>query len=227
MKIFVAIPCLNEERFIGDIVERARKYVDKVIVVDDGSTDRTSVVARDAGAEVIRHQASLGAGAATSTAFKAAKEQGADILVTIDGDGQHNPDEIPRLIQPISEGKADFVIGSRFMGIPSNMQRYRRFGIDLITWLFNVCSKTGITDSQSGFRAHSRKLLETVEIKESGFAFSIEVLEKSRKKGLAMVAVPISCIYHSDGSSMNPVLHGLKVAWGVIKYRIRSRFNRL
>jgi glycosyltransferase involved in cell wall biosynthesis len=227
MKIFVAIPCLNEERFIGDIVQRARKYVDKVIVIDDGSADNTSVVARDAGAEVIKHQVSLGAGAATSSGFKAAKAQGADILVTIDGDGQHNPDEIPRLIQPIIEGKADFVIGSRFMGVSSNMQRYRKFGIDVITGLFNMGAKTGITDSQSGFRAHSRKLLETVEINENGFAFSIEVLAKARKKGLAMVAVPISCIYHNEGSSMNPLLHGLKVVWGVIQFRIKSSFNRL
>ncbi|MBM4453829.1 MAG: glycosyltransferase family 2 protein, partial [Chloroflexi bacterium] len=113
-KIIAAIPCLNEAQFIADIVTKAKKYVDRVIVIDDGSTDRTSEIARDAGADVIRHEKRKGAGAATQSGFQAARTNGADILVTLDGDGQHNPDEIPALISPITEGKADLVIGSRF-----------------------------------------------------------------------------------------------------------------
>ena len=114
-KLIAAIPCLNEEQFIGDVVTRARKYVDKVIVIDDGSTDNTSEVAKAAGAHVIRHKARQGAGAATRAAFEAAKKCDADVLITLDGDGQHNPDEIPRVLAPILHNKADLVIGSRFL----------------------------------------------------------------------------------------------------------------
>lgn len=231
VKIISAIPCLNEEQFIADIVTRTRKYVDKVIVIDDGSTDRTSEIARAAGAEVIRHEKRKGAGAATKSGFQAARANGADILVTLDGDGQHNPDEIPNLISPILKNKADLVIGSRFLPPTqqtlstqqtqqTNIRHYRKFGIDVITWLYNFGSKSKISDSQSCFRAHSRKLLDTIDITENGFGFSVEVLVKARKKGLTIAEVPISCLYHSQGSSLNPIAHGLGVAADVIKHRL-------
>ncbi len=114
-KIIAVIPCFNEENFIGDIVTRARIYADKVIVIDDGSTDNTSEVAKAAGAEVIRHERRRGAGAATKSGFEAAKTNNADILVTLDGDRQHDPDEIPQVLAPILSCKADLVIGSRFL----------------------------------------------------------------------------------------------------------------
>jgi len=221
-KVIAAIPCLNEEAFIGDIVTKTQKYVDKVIVIDDGSIDRTSEIAKAAGAEVIRHEKRKGAGAATRSGFQAAKANGADVLVTLDGDGQHNPDEIPRLISPILGKKADLVIGSRFLKPQTNIRRYRKFGIDVITWLYNFGSKVKISDSQSCFRAHSRKLLDTIDITENGFGFSIEVLVQARKKGLTITEVPISCLYHSQGSSLNPIAHGLGVAFDVIKHRLKT-----
>ena len=103
-KIFAVIPCLNEGQFISDIVTRARKYADVVIVIDDGSTDNTAEAAVKAGAKVIKHKARQGAGAATRTAFEAARGYDADILVTLDGDGQHNPDEIPQVMAPVLRG---------------------------------------------------------------------------------------------------------------------------
>lgn len=234
IKVIAAIPCLNEESFIRDIVTKAQKYVDKVIVIDDGSTDRTSEIARAAGAEVIRHEKRKGAGAATKSGFQAARANGADILVTLDGDGQHNPDEIPRLISPILEKSADLVIGSRFLQLNPNqsppistnlhqMRRYRKFGIDVITFLYNFASKAVVSDSQSCFRAHNRKLIEAVNITEAGFGFSVQVLIQARKKGFSIVEVPISCIYHSQGSSLNPIIHGLGVAFDVIKHRLFGR----
>ncbi|MBM3165928.1 MAG: glycosyltransferase family 2 protein [Chloroflexi bacterium] len=230
-KIIAAIPCLNEAQFIADIVTKAKKYVDRVIVIDDGSTDRTSEIARDAGADVIRHEKRKGAGAATQSGFQAARTNGADILVTLDGDGQHNPDEIPALISPITEGKADLVIGSRFpqphlnqsqlISINLNhVPKYRKLGIDVITWLYNFGSKMKVSDSQSCFRAHSRKLLQAIEITEPGFGFSVEVLIKARRNGLAIMEVPISCIYHPQGSTDNPITHGLGVAFTVMKLRL-------
>lgn len=225
-KILAVIPCLNEGPFISDIVTRARKYADVVIVIDDGSTDDTAEAAEKAGAKIVKHKARRGAGAATRSAFEAAKEYDADVLVTLDGDGQHNPDEIPQVLGPILRGEADLVIGSRFIK-PDNKRapKYRKFGIDVITWLFNLGSKVKVSDSQSCFRAHSRRLIESVKITEDGFGFSVQVLIQARRKDLVIREEPISCIYHLQGSSLNPVAHGLGVAWGVIK--LRSRADRL
>ena len=223
LKIVAAIPCLNEEQFIKDIVTRSRRYVDRVIVIDDGSTDNTSKTAQAAGAEVIRHKTSQGAGAATRSAFEAARAYGADVLITLDGDGQHNPEEIPQVLAPILRGEADMVIGSRFLQSNLNQApKYRKFGIDVITWLYNFSSKVKVSDSQSCFRAYSRRLLRAINITENGFGFSVEVLIQAKGKGFVIREVPVSCIYHSQGSSLNPLLHGLGVAWSVIKLRFRN-----
>ena len=232
-KVIVAIPCLNEGQFISDIVTRARKYADVVIVIDDGSTDNTAEAAEKAGAKVIKHEARQGAGAATRTAFEAAKRYDADILVTLDGDGQHNPDEIPQVLAPILRGEADLVIGSRFLQPNLNQSqpistslkhvpKYRKFGIDVITWLYNFGSKIKVSDSQSCFRAHSRRVIEAINITENGFSFSVQVLIQARRKNFVIREVPVSCIYHFQGSSLNPVAHGLGVAWGVVKLRLRN-----
>lgn len=221
-KTIAAIPCLNEEAFVQDTVIRSKNYVDEVIVIDDGSTDNTAQVARAAGAEVIQHEIRHGAGAATRTGFLAAKAKDIDVLVTLDGDGQHDPNDIPCLVSPVIEKNVDLVIGSRFLSSQTNFRRYRKFGIDVITWLFNVGSKVKISDSQCCFRAHSRRLLDNLDITENGFGFSVEVLIKARKMGLTITEIPISCVYHSQGSSMNPIIHGLSVALNVIKHRIKT-----
>ncbi len=222
-KVIIAIPCLNEEQFIGDVVTRARVFADSVMVIDDGSTDHTCEAARAAGAHVIKHKARQGAGAATRTAFEAARKYDADVLVTFDGDGQHNPAEIPQVMDPILRGEADLVIGSRFLQ-PDFKQapKYRKFGIDVITWLYNFGSKVRVTDSQSCFRAHSRRLIKAVDITENGFGFSVQVLIQARRKNFVIREVPVSCIYHLQGSSLNPVVHGLGVAFGVVKLRFRN-----
>jgi glycosyltransferase involved in cell wall biosynthesis len=224
MKVIVAIPCLNEERFISDIVLKSKKYSDEVIVVDDGSTDNTSSVAKNAGAEVLRHESRQGPGAAIRSGFQAAIAENVDILVTIDGDGQHNPEEIPVLIQTMISENADLVIGSRFLVHPCEIKFYRRFGIDIINFAYNIGSKVKITDSQSGFRAYSKKFLQTVKINENNFGFSVETLVKARNQGLIIKEAPISCIYHDQGSSLNPVAHGFHVTWSVFKFRFREKY---
>lgn len=244
LKVLAVIPCFNEQQFIGGVVSKARRYVDQVIVIDDGSTDDTARVAQAAGAEVIRHETRKGAGAATKSGFQAAKESNTDILVTLDGDGQHNPDDIPKLLAPILNNEADLVIGSRFLplstldsglGTPNSqlstrnsqlgtpIPRYRKFGIDVITWLYNLGFKIKVSDSQSCFRAHNRRLIDAINITEDGFGFSVQVLIQVRRKGFAIKEVPISCPYHPQGSSLNPVVHGVGVAFTVIKLRFLSR----
>ncbi|GEM_PF-253290 len=253
-KVIAVIPAYNEQPFIGEIVSQARKYVDQVIVIDDGSNDSTGDAASAAGANVIRHSSRRGAGAATKTGFEAALKNGADIVVTLDGDGQHNPDEIPRVIAPVANRQSDLVIGSRFLlslslqgakprsnpppynviarrpppviarqsrsNLSKTIPRYRKFGIDVITFLYNFGSKAKVSDAQSCFRAHSRKLLEALNLTEDGFGFSVQVLIQARNKGFPITEIPISCVYHSHASSSNPVVHGLGVAWDVIKLRL-------
>ena len=226
LKIVAAIPAHNVSRFITDVVSKANKHVAEVVVVDDGSTDDTELVARAAGAEVVKHKVNQGAGAATRSCFEAALRKGADILVTLDGDGQHNGEEIPTVVAPIVNGKADLVIGSRFLAKKCQVPRYRKFGIDIITWLYNFAAKVKVSDAQSCYRAYSKKALTTLNITEKGFGFSVQVLIQARQKGLVITEVPIYCVYHDGSHSLNPVVHGLGVAFCVIKLRFQSLVNR-
>ena len=225
-RIIVGIPAYNEEQFIGEVVRKARRYIDEVIVIDDGSTDDTARVAEAAGGLVIKHKVRIGAGGATRSCFEAVKAKDADVLVTLDGDSQHNPDELSALVTSILRDKTDVAIGSRFMNGRSNAPRYRRFGIAVITWLFNIGSRVRVSDAQSCFRAYGKKALNSLNIAEHGFGFSVELLVEARQKGLSITEVPISCIYHSASHSANPVTHGLGVALTVVKLRLRSLLRR-
>ncbi len=215
-----AIPCLNTERFIADVVSRAKRYVDQVIVIDDGSHDGTAERAKAAGAIVINHRTNQGYGRAIRSCLEAARASGAEALVILDGDGQHDPDEIPRLLAPVLDGEADLVIGSRFLGVKGNMPRYRKFGIKIITLLFNLGSRTKVSDAQSGFRAYSKKLLETLSLSKRGMSISIETLEEIRRSGAIIKEVPISCLYTSSAINPKAISHGLGVAFSVVSIRL-------
>ena len=221
MRTIAVIPCLNEEKFISDVVSRSALHVDEVIVVDDGSTDNTAAMAAGAGARVISHKTRQGAGAATRTGFEAALQRDAEAVITLDGDGQHNPDEIPLLLQPLIDNKADMVIGSRFL-CDAKAPEYRKLGINIITWLYNVGKKQRIIDSQSGFRAFNKQALTAIRITYPGFGFSIESLVQVRKAGMRIAEVPVSCIYHDWGSTESPWIHGLSVATAVVEIRLKE-----
>jgi len=220
-KIIAAIPAYNEAKYIGQVVRQTTKYVHQVIVVDDGSTDETAQVAKTAGATVIRHEINQNYGGAIKSCFKAARKLAADILVTIDGDGQHNATEIPLLITPVIKGEADIVIGSRFLNGHNGIPRYRKFGIDVITWLYNFGSSIKLSDAQCGFRAYNKKALDNLlSLKENKMAISVETIIKARKYGLTMYEAPVSCIYHAQSSTLNPVTHGLSVALATVRHRL-------
>ncbi|MBI2855196.1 MAG: glycosyltransferase family 2 protein [Chloroflexi bacterium] len=225
-KIVAAIPCFNTEAHIGDVVTRTRKHVDLVIVVDDGSADATAEAAKSAGAVVVRHNTNNGYGEAIRSCFEAASTFGASILVTIDGDGQHDPDEIPELLAPLLSGKADLVIGSRFLENGHAMPTYRKFGINVITLLFNAGSRVGVSDSQSGFRAYDERAFQNLSLSETGMSVSIETLEKARRRGAVISEVPISCQYNSHTPTMKAVKHGVSVALSVFKIRLKSKLGR-
>jgi O-antigen/teichoic acid export membrane protein len=217
----VAIPCYNEAEFIAGVVEKSRRHADLVVVVDDGSADRTTEEARAAGALVVRHPTNLGPGAAARTCLHVGRAARVKILVTLDGDGQHDPDEIPEVIAPLQRGEADLVIGSRFLGKDNNVARYRKFGIDVITYLYNFGGKAHITDAQSCFRAYGEQSLNVLKIREDGFGFSVETLVQARRAGLRIREASISCLYHEQSHSANPVLHGVGVALMVLKHRMK------
>jgi glycosyltransferase involved in cell wall biosynthesis len=209
-KIIAAIPCLNEERLIGSVVIKARKYVDKVIVIDDGSTDATAEIAAEAGALVYHHDHNRGYGAAIRSSIAQGKQHGADVLVIIDGDGQHDPRDIPRLIEPIIDGSADVVIGSRFLGESKKPPVMRRLGQHILTAITNLGSGQRSSDSQSGFRAYSSKALNELDLTEDGMSVSSEILFSISKNNLRIVEVPIDVSYFGK-AKRNPVGHGFAV----------------
>lgn len=224
-RIMAAIPAYNVEQFIANVVSEASKFADEVIVVNDGSTDNTAQIARAAGALVFNHNTNKGYGESIKSCFKAAKTDNPNILVILDGDGQHDPDDIPRLLAPIIHGKADVVIGSRLLDNKGNMPRYRRFGIKLITFIYNLGSKLKISDAQSGFRAYSNEALNLLNITESGMGASVEIISQLREAGFRIEDVPVSCIYHPGSHSIHPITHGLGVILFLLTIRIKGIFH--
>jgi glycosyltransferase involved in cell wall biosynthesis len=208
--IVAAIPCFNEERFIGSVVLRVMKYVDKVVVVDDGSTDASVEIARGAGAIVCSHDCNKGYGAAIRTALNEGKEVGADVLVIIDADGQHDARDIPRLAKPVLDGEADVVIGSRFMGEASSAPLYRRLGQRMLNTATSMGSGRKVSDSQSGFRAYSRKALDVLNLTEDGMSVTSEMQFAIASKGLKVTEVAVQVSY-ADKSKRNPLGHGINV----------------
>jgi len=211
-KVIAAIPAYNEEKYIGTVVLKVRQYVDEVIVVDDGSTDKTTDVARLAGASVIQHGNNRGYGASVQTLLAEAKKKNPDVLVLLDADSQHDPDEVPNLIKPILEG-SDLVIGSREQQ-SVNIPAYRRIGQKTLSFFSRLLSGKKIVDSECGFRAFSPRAIAKLELKQRGMAVSAETIAAAAEKGLNVTQIPISAIYTKDGSTLKPVPHGLgNLAW--------------
>jgi glycosyltransferase involved in cell wall biosynthesis len=216
--IVACIPAYNEELTIAKVVLRARRHVDRVIVCDDGSGDMTAEIAEACGAEVIRHERNMGYGAAIGSLFRRAREVGADIMVTLDADGQHDPDYIPRLIEPLIRGEADIVIGSRFLADEASIPAYRRIGIRIINWVTGRGSGR-ISDTQSGLRAYSRRAIEAISPTETGMGVSTEILLRAEEMGLRVKEVPVKIFYDvKRPSKMNPIIHGVDVVFSTIKH---------
>jgi glycosyltransferase involved in cell wall biosynthesis len=221
-RIIVCIPAHNESNAIGEIVRKARNYATEIIVYDDGSTDNTYDIAMAAGADnIIRSPVNNGYGVAIRSLFQAAREKNADIMVTIDSDGQHYPEQIPDLIKPIIEEGIDMVIGSRFLS-PNDTRRvprYRSLGIRTITKLAQSASYNNITDSQNGFRAYSRNALLKLTLFENGMPVSSEILLNAKQKNLTVKEVPITVRYDiGEKSSQNPLFHGAGLVSALIQF---------
>ncbi len=218
MKIAAGIPAFNEEKNVGSVIVELLKFVDIVIVCDDGSNDNTGMIAKKMGAIVVNHERNLGYGAGIKSLFLKARELGVDVLVTLDADGQHRPKDVLTVLEPIKKHETDIVIGSRFLD--QNQQQipsYRKAGIKIITKLANTTLDKTITDSQSGFRAYNSNVLSEIIPLEHGMGVSNEILIKANKKGFTISEVPIVVSYQGDTSTHNPVSHGASVIFSTLK----------
>lgn len=226
-RAMVGIPAYNEEATIASVVMKAKDHVNNVVVVDDGSEDDTARLAERAGAHVIEHERNRGKGEALKTLFKYARNKGASALVTIDGDGQHPDYQITELLDIVLSGKADIVIGSRFLekGHKKNIPSYRRFG----NWMLSFLTPTGkakngvngdvggVKDTQSGFRAYSRNAVKKINPKEKDLGVDSEILMEAGGKGLSMLEVPADVSYEGKTSHKGPVKHTLSVIASIIR----------
>lgn len=214
--VVVIIPAHNEARSIGSVVVKARRYVDAVVVVDDGSKDDTAEVAADAGAILVRHRVNRGKGAALNTGFRKAYDLDAEVVVTLDGDGQHLPEEMPRLISPILRGQADIVVGSRYLDANSDVPRVRVVGHQIFNSITNLSSGVAVSDSQSGYRAFSKEALEAIRFNSQGFSVESEMQFLARDYRLRVAEVPI-IIRYDDKPKRNVFVHGLMVLNGILQ----------
>jgi glycosyltransferase involved in cell wall biosynthesis len=216
-KVVAALPAFNEERTLPKIIHAAKQYVDVVIVVDDGSTDATATVAGDAGAIVIQHNTNIGYGAALQTIFATARDIDAEALVILDADGQHNPDDIEKLLKPLLSG-SDVVIGSRFLSkTKSRIPSYRKAGMKVLDTATAAAGVKNVTDTQSGFRAYNKKAIDAITINTSGMSAGSEILIQASDANLHITEVPITASYDpSTPSTHNPVSHGIEVLGRII-----------
>ena len=198
--IVVVLPACNEAAAVGGVVSRIPSVIEHMrvvsVVVDDGSEDDTSTVARDAGALVVRHITNLGVGAATRTGFEAAKSLGADYVVTMDADGQHDPCDLAPLVKCALDGDYDVVIGSRMIrpkGMPPSLV--------LANWLLNAITlitfRGAVTDSQSGYKCISREALKVMELKADSYDICSEIGGEIFSKGLRYKSLPVRALYSS------------------------------
>jgi len=218
MNTLVCIPAFNEEGAIGKLVKKTLSYVDSVVVCDDGSSDNTTKEAEDSGAHVIVHNENKGKGSALKSLFEHARHSSADIIVTIDGDGQFLPEEIKKLTNPIIENISDVVVGYRFDD-DTEMPSYRKIGNKILDHATNIVSSIPIRDTQSGFRAYSKKAIELIEFSNDGFTADSEILINASKHDLRISEEKITVVYDTGRrtSTKNPILHGSGVLGSLIE----------
>lgn len=226
MSVAAAVPIYNEGAAIGAVIAGVRPFVDRILVVDDGSTDGSGNLAAEAGAEVLAHERNRGKGVGLRTALGWAKSQ-PDVteLVLIDGDGQHDPLDIPRLLGELRERHLDILVGSRFLG-EHNAPLYRLFGLHVLTASAGLGSGIYVTDSQSGFRVLSRRAIDRLELTEGAFAIESEMQFEAAAKDLRLAETPIA-IRYAGPARRSPVVHGVSVLIRTILMTARRRPARL
>jgi len=214
----VCIPAFNEEKPIVDVIKKSLNYADQVIVCDDGSLDLTAKQAMLAGAIVIKHEKNMGKGHAMKSLFKYAKDVDADVIVTIDGDGQFLAEQIPSLLQPILENSYDVVIGNRFSD-DEEMPSYRKFGNKMLDTITKLATDLPFSDTQSGFRSYSKKAIQSIDFSTSGFGVDSEILIDAVDKGLKITETDVTVLYDTGlkTSTKDPISHSMSVIGSLLE----------
>lgn len=204
MKIFCVIPAWNEEKNISKVVKEVSSYVNEVVVVDDHSDDDTALLAASAGATVLSHIINRGQGAALQTGNEYALKNGADVIIHFDADDQFSASEIPSMVRPISEGRADIVFGSRFLGKKTNFPFTKKYIIMPLAQIFSrVFLGVKLSDPQNGFRVLNRIAAEKIIIDNREMAHASEIQTKAFKQKLRITEVPITVVYHHFGQKLS------------------------
>lgn len=223
-EIIALIPAYNEARYIAAVVAGARKYL-PAVVIDDGSTDGTGAIAADAGAQLVAHATNQGKGRALNTGFDYAARLGVDAAITLDADGQHDPDEIPRFIEAFLAGCGDLIIGQRSF---SQMPARNQFGNRVGTWLLGRAMGRPVPDNQSGYRLLSKDVMRTCRPNSTRFEAEVEILLRAQLAGYRLAWVPIKTIYNDKSSHFRPARDSalfLKMVWRIWRARRRGRFE--
>lgn len=227
-KYLIAIPAKDAEKTLGKVVSECRRILPHVLVVDDGSSDETGRIAREAGATVVRHEVNRRKGAALKTAFAWALQNGYTAVITLDADGQHLPSEIPKLIAAYESSRGDLIIGSRahlFEGMVPRRRRANRFS----AWAVGFAAGSpAVDDAQSGFRIYRDRLISTVKVASDGFDFENEIIVRAGRGGYKIVMVPIELGF-VDGLSTShykPVKDTAKIFWTVSRTALRLMLGR-
>jgi len=211
------IPAYNEEKTIASVIEGCKRYISDIIVVDDGSTDLTKKIAKEKGVVVISHKKNMGKGVALKTGFSYALRNEFDALLSIDADGQHDPNEIPNFINTFKRDNSDIIIGARLWqkeNIPAIKYLPNKVGV----YFISKAAGQEIADTQSGFRLYTKKVLESVDFRGRGFEAETELLIKASRMGLKITCFPIKAIYPENyKSNFRPVRDFIKISLTVIK----------
>lgn len=213
IKAVAIIPAHNEEKTIAKVILQTMRFVDSVLVCDDGSTDMTPMIAKAVGASVVSHEKKQGKGEAFKTLFEEVMKLNPDIVVALDADGQHDPDQIPMLMKPIETEKCDLVVGSRYVsGGKMDAPLYRRVGLKVVNFMYRKFAGVHTKDTQSGFRAYSQKAFNyLINCDAKGYGVDAEQLVLASRNGLKVMEVPIFVKYESSRArnlKRSPMLHG-------------------
>lgn len=216
MQTCVIIPTFNEARAIGGLVERIRLQGFNVVVVDDGSRDDTSLISGEKGAVVLRNPANEGKGASLKKGFSFALENNYDAVITMDGDGQHQPDDIPYFIRLAQYSQSGLFIGNR-MSRARNMPFLRLLTNRVMSWLISALAKQKIPDTQCGFRLIKKEVLKDIRLETSKYETESEILVKAARAGFKIESVPIKSVYSGEKSKINPFTDTLRFLRLLIK----------